>query len=283
MTLQSFLEIGTFPSCRRVILFSCLVPLFASFLQAEKVDEKGKEWLERHSEPAAVNVTGVWVDPNWGNITLDQPQGSRRITGDGDEWKINGVVSGNKVFLLFSFAGDVTYSAVLDFVTEDTIKGRYAGGLKEKPNESEILLQRRSHAIVQPELGSKSETARMIVYQKWGTPNGSIYLDGRQLVWSRSAYFSFNVAPGSHKLYMKVRSRYSYGPSRIMEYTEIDARAGDTYYIEAVFNYGFQDQREGLKLVSEEKGRKDIKKKKPLEAKYVVADSIVLLDKIQIK
>ena len=57
------------------------------------------------------------------------------------------------------------------------------------------------------------------------------------------------------------------------------------YFVEVDFNRGIWDPRwdGSIKLVIEEKARKDLEKRKPLKAKYVVAEGIVLLDSISKK
>jgi len=81
---------------KRILAFVCAVLSLSSLLYAQdvQVDKEGKLWLERNTEPAEANVTGVWSNEEWGDVTLDQLQGGRTITGDGDLWKIDGVVSG---------------------------------------------------------------------------------------------------------------------------------------------------------------------------------------------
>jgi hypothetical protein len=113
--------------------FSVLLPvgmvlILAIGLSAKNVDTKGKTWLDAHSEAAAVNVNGEWHDKQWGKVVLNQAEGGRDVTGRGDGWDITGVVSGKKVFLLFSSRGTVNYSAELIAESDKSLNGFYSKG-----------------------------------------------------------------------------------------------------------------------------------------------------------
>jgi hypothetical protein len=90
----------------------------------------GKTWLDGQTELAAINVNGTWHGSEWGDFILHQTQGSRELKGNCDKWDIHGVVSGNRVYLLFSSYGDVTYSAVLTAAGDKVLDGSYSKGLK---------------------------------------------------------------------------------------------------------------------------------------------------------
>ena len=115
---------------RRLALLAvlALLPLTVAFAQRE--DQEGKEWLNSCSEPAAINVTGIWASPDWGRMSLSQHKDSRKVIGSGDGWDISGVVSGNSVCLLYSHNGKVAYSARLT-ADEGTsqLSGAYTRGL----------------------------------------------------------------------------------------------------------------------------------------------------------
>jgi hypothetical protein len=113
--------------------FSLLLPvsmvvLLAISLNAGDLDTKGKAWLAAHSDPAAINVNGAWHSKDWGTVTLREAQDSRDVTGDGDGWDITGVVSNNKLFLLFSHKGRVNYSAELTSMPDGSLNGTYSRG-----------------------------------------------------------------------------------------------------------------------------------------------------------
>lgn len=97
-------------------------------LSAKDLETKGKAWLDTHSEPAAVNVNGNWHEKDWGTVVLLQTEGSRDVTGDGDGWAITGVVSGKKIFLLFSQKGTVAYTSELTWESDKSLNGSYANG-----------------------------------------------------------------------------------------------------------------------------------------------------------
>ncbi len=91
----------------------------------------GKTWLDSHTEPALINVNGSWRGSEWGDIVLHQTEGSGELKGSCDKWDINGLVSGNRVYLLFASYGDVAYSAVLTAAGDNKIlDGDYAKGVR---------------------------------------------------------------------------------------------------------------------------------------------------------
>ena len=117
------------------------VLIFALSASAGDVDTKGKEWLDAHKDPAAINVNGKWHAREWGRVTLIQSEGSRDVTGDGDGWKITGVVSGKQIFLLFHNRGKVNYSAELTADSDSKLNGAYSRGfMTEKTKHKPMLL-----------------------------------------------------------------------------------------------------------------------------------------------
>lgn len=118
-----------------LLLAAGVVLIFAVGVSAGDLDTKGKAWLGPHNEPAAINVNGHWHEKSWGKVVLNQTEGSRDVTGDGDGWDITGVVSGKQVFLLFSHHGRVNYSAQLTSEADGSLNGTYSRGfMKEKSN-----------------------------------------------------------------------------------------------------------------------------------------------------
>jgi hypothetical protein len=121
----------------------CVLPaialFFATVLVAQKVEKEGKAWLAGKAEPAEINVAGTWHAGVWGRVILNQREGSRDITGTGDEWDILGVVSGKKVFLLFSHKGRIAYSAELSPDGPSSLAGNYADGLVTPKSKTRLM------------------------------------------------------------------------------------------------------------------------------------------------
>jgi hypothetical protein len=113
--------------------------LFATVLLAQKIEKEGKAWLAAKAEPAEINVAGAWHAGVWGRVILNQSQGSRDITGTGDGWDILGVVSGKKVFLLFSHKGRIAYSAELSQEGSNSLAGNYADGLFTPKSKTRLM------------------------------------------------------------------------------------------------------------------------------------------------
>lgn len=124
--------------------FTLLVILLITFLPAalcQKVDREGKAWLDTCSDASTLNLTGIWNDPKWGTMTLNQHPNSRVVVGSGDGWIITGVASGNSVCLLFSNGDRVAYSAKLTADASGQLEGGYVKGvLSEKSKTTSMRL-----------------------------------------------------------------------------------------------------------------------------------------------
>lgn len=114
---------------RRVTALFIVVIAFTVFLHGQKEEVEGKAWLDANTDPPALNVTGVWKGGEWGNVSLNQREGGKRIIGTGDAWDISGVVSGKDVYLLFCHKGKVAYSAKLTADGHSQLTGIYAKGI----------------------------------------------------------------------------------------------------------------------------------------------------------
>ena len=124
-----------------LLLATGVVLFFALSVSAKDVDTKGKAWLDTHKDPATINVNGKWHAREWGRVTLIQSEGSREVTGDGDGWKITGVVSGNQIFLLFHNRGKVNYTAELTAQGDSKLDGSYSRGfMTDKTKHKPMLL-----------------------------------------------------------------------------------------------------------------------------------------------
>src|ERR1700691_577624 len=89
-----------------------LLLLYISFpasLNAAKVEVEGKAWLDSQKDPPSISVNGAWDSDEWGAFHLIQTEGSREVSGNGGGYEITGVVSGKRLFMLFSTEGTVEY------------------------------------------------------------------------------------------------------------------------------------------------------------------------------
>ena len=118
-----------------LLLAAGVVLILAVGVSAGDLETKGKTWLGSHSEAAAINVNGHWHEKSWGKVVLNQAEGSRDVTGDGDGWDITGVVSGKQVFLLFSHHAKVTYSAQLTSEADGSLNGSYSKGFMNEKSK----------------------------------------------------------------------------------------------------------------------------------------------------
>jgi hypothetical protein len=114
---------------KRMALALMVVLLGISFptsLGAARVEVEGKAWLDSQKDPAAINVNGVWESEEWGTFHLNQVEGSRDVSGNGGGYDLTGVVSGKRLFLLFSEKHTVEYCATLSADGENSLTGTYS-------------------------------------------------------------------------------------------------------------------------------------------------------------
>jgi hypothetical protein len=95
-------------------------------LTAAKVEVEGKAWLDAQKDPAAINVNGAWNSDEWGVLHLLQAEGSREVSGNGGGEQITGVVSGQRLFMLFANNHTVEYCAVLSPNGDNSLMGTYS-------------------------------------------------------------------------------------------------------------------------------------------------------------
>lgn len=106
------------------LLLLCVA--FPISLAAAKVEVEGKAWLDSQKAPPEINVNGVWDSEEWGTFHLTQAEGSRDVGGNGAGYEITGVVSGKRLFLLFSEKHTVEYCATLSPDGENRMAGTYS-------------------------------------------------------------------------------------------------------------------------------------------------------------
>ncbi len=99
---------------------------FSMSLAAAKVEVEGKAWLDSQKDPAEMNVNGTWDSEEWGAFHLIQAEGSGDVSGNGGGYDITGVVSGKRLFLLFSTRHTVDYCATVSPNGENSLAGTYS-------------------------------------------------------------------------------------------------------------------------------------------------------------
>jgi hypothetical protein len=83
---------------------------------------------DKSEPPPALNVDGAWYSPEWGKIQLTQAAGQREVIGKRGRHDIDGYVSGTRVVLHFTSAGNLAYSAELTAKGDGALAGRYSSG-----------------------------------------------------------------------------------------------------------------------------------------------------------
>jgi hypothetical protein len=85
----------------------------------------GKKWLDSKNDRPEINISGIWVSPEWGVTILKQEK--KDIVGAVGDYPVIGVVSGNSIYLLMFYEDDsVHYFAELKASDNKTFKGFYS-------------------------------------------------------------------------------------------------------------------------------------------------------------
>jgi hypothetical protein len=96
-----------------LFLISCGVPMM-----------KGQSWLDSKKDNPQINVTGTWTSPEWGTGRFKQE--NRNVDGILGDYAVKGVVSGVSLYLLMYSGSRADYSAELQALDNNTLKGVYS-------------------------------------------------------------------------------------------------------------------------------------------------------------
>lgn len=109
-----------------IMVIAVFFPLvFAASLSAGSLEKQGKDWLDKQQDPVAINVSGTWSS-EFGELRLDEADGNRDVSGSGGGYDLDGVVSGKRLYLLFStHHGTVDYCAVVNAESDTVLSGEY--------------------------------------------------------------------------------------------------------------------------------------------------------------
>ncbi len=206
----------------------CIVAIVASLvlwapsgMLAKGNMNEAKSWLAAHSGPAKINVSGTWNSEKWGDIVLYRDVASGQLKGHADEWHIYGVVSGNRVFLLFTSFGEVNYSAILTAENDGALDGSYSKRLMSEGDRGKPMHLIRieegsrtqpsttgSAAQSDPGLAASAQpTAKIVVYRPHAFIEHSlkpyVILDNECMAWIPDrTYMTLLVTPGKHTIYV---------------------------------------------------------------------------------
>lgn len=269
-----------------VLLTAGLVLMLAVPAAAQKTEDQAKAWLANYTQPAAINVHGVWQSKDWGSIVLSQAADSREVTGTGDEWDIMGVVSGKQIYLVFYSSSAwnpqprIGYSAVLSPQDDDTLVGGYNSGLKDNPNGKKMTVTR---TLKRP---GGLDPAKWADYMPPVPPgkafvyvyrhnaylgrvlSPAVYCDDAQVASiSNGSYFIVKVAPGTHKFRSNDRAKTE---------VTVDAKAGEKYYVRVEIHTGFGGNGVAV-AASAEQGDRDVHALMPLDSSKIADKKTVLV------
>ena len=130
-----------------LVALGCLA-LSPSRLLAKDKESGAKSWLASFTDPAKINVDGVWDSgDDWGTVILHQTKDAREITGTCSASEIEGVVSGNTLYLAFVWhdrhgKASKIYTASLTLGEDGGLRGHYARGISP-PNKEDLTIKLR--------------------------------------------------------------------------------------------------------------------------------------------
>jgi len=98
-------------------------------------------WVAQRTAPAKINVSGKWKSDNWGKA--DFTQKGREVTGTIGDYKVKGVVSGYKAYLVAEQDRWVYYTIILKRHTSTALEGSYSESVPYvETDEKDIYLRR---------------------------------------------------------------------------------------------------------------------------------------------
>jgi hypothetical protein len=222
-----------------LVVLGCLV-LSPSRMLAEDKEGEVKSWLAPYTDPAQINVDGVWWSDDWETVILHQAKDAREITGTTNNSVIEGVVSGNAIYLALVWHdrhGKVSkiYTASLTLGADGDLSGRYARGIYPPAKEDLPIRLKKTvsapPANVAAEAGSAStEPAHVVVYREHyhNCPQvkAPVYADGKEAAnLQNGRYLTLNLPPGKHVI----------GTSKVgyigVVAIDLDLAPGKTYYV----------------------------------------------------
>ncbi len=86
-------------------------------------NQVGDNWLSDQTEPAQIQISGNWLSNDWGRASLQQD--GRKVTGMLGGYRVHGVVSGGRAYLLIAQGDWYYYSAVLELQRPGLLTGRF--------------------------------------------------------------------------------------------------------------------------------------------------------------
>jgi hypothetical protein len=222
-----------------VVALGCLVISPCRLLAKDK-ENGAKSWLASYADPAQISVDGAWQSDDWGTAILHQTKGAREITGTADASVIEGVVSGNKVYLAFVWhdrKGRVSkiYTASLTLNKEGDLKGHYARGIQPADKETLSINLKKTFTATptsaETEPGSASTgPAHVVVYRDHyhNCPHfkALVFADGKEAAsLENGRYLTLNLPPGKHQIGTSKAGYYG------TQAVNLDLAPDKTYYV----------------------------------------------------
>jgi hypothetical protein len=265
-----------------VAIVAGLVLWAPSGMLAEEKPNEAKLWLAAQSDPAEINVDGAWDSEEWRTVLLHQAKGTREVTGTSDNWEIEGVVSGKKVYLVFFSKGQTAYTAEAALSEAGTLTGSYAKGILKSGSSNIPLVLRKAAGAQASQTAQPGEaggaSAHVVVYRKHyhNCPQikAQVFIDGKEAADVQNGrYLTLNLSPGKHLI----------GTTKVGKYgsqtEDLDLAPGSTSYINFEFPSAWVCTIEIQKTDAAE-AQDAISKLKPNDASRVKMPEMVSLDPI---
>jgi hypothetical protein len=104
-------------------------------------DRAADGWVAQRTAAPKINVTGKWKSDAWGKGEFKQK--GREVTGTLGDYKIKGVVSGYRAYLVADQDDWSFYTIVLKRHTADALEGSYSSSVPYSAlDEQDIYLRR---------------------------------------------------------------------------------------------------------------------------------------------
>ena len=104
-------------------------------------DRAADGWLAQRTDKPKINVTGKWKSDAWGKG--DFTQKGRDVTGTLGDYKIKGVVSGYRAYLIADQDDWSFYSIILKRESANALEGSYSSSVPYSAKDEQDIYLRR--------------------------------------------------------------------------------------------------------------------------------------------
>jgi len=106
---------------------------------AMHIDQECQNWINSNAGSPGMDITGTWKNTNWGDAILKQQGNS--VSGYLGDYSVTGSIDGKMMFIGIYYGQSLYYSAILELVEKNILRGEYYNYMKQ--NSGRIIVLRK--------------------------------------------------------------------------------------------------------------------------------------------